>query len=100
LPLEEIDRCASMRWLDVVESSFEGLSGNFFWLGQIGQVGGQKSHLGHPDRYPPGGSRPFGNQMDFGQVGGLGSQKSSGWCSIHKLSSVPSVNPDAYPLQR
>ena len=75
-----------MRWLDVVGSlpSFEGLFGNFFWLGQIGQVCGQKSHLG-----PTGGSRAtqidihlvevvrLVTQVDFGQVGGLGSQKSS-----------------------
>ena len=51
---------------------------------QIGQVGGQKIHLG-----PPGGSRAIQvdihlvgvvrlvAQVDFGQVGSLGNQKSS-----------------------
>ena len=96
-----------MRWLDVVGSSpsFEGLFSNFFWLGQIGQVCGQKSHLG-----PTGGSRATQIDIHLGVVRLvtrwiLGrwvvlATKSRVWCSIHKLSSVPSVNPDAYPLQR
>jgi len=53
----------------------KGLFGNFFWPGQIDQVGGQKTHLGPPgptwwltghlDQYPPGRSRPFGSPGGF-----------------------------------
>ena len=82
----------------------QGLFGTFFWPGQVGQVDGQKSHLG-----PPSGSRPSG----------LGSQKSSpypaGWSprvsrdfgknrlpaqstSAYKPSSAPSFSLDTYRL--